>query len=324
MLLKTKRKKPKQNIISTQEAYNLWKLLDNRYMMVNNLKVRNNFSHDKDFKYILEQHLNKFENEIAQLERELEKYSIKGPTPNIREVNVKGNFEIERDKDIAWALYYYLSSDLTELIRILRDALTNDDVRGLFLKILKGHLNTYYEYTDYLKTKGWISIPPLYQYVPDNVDQRIAVNEVFNLYSHLIFRYANVHLTKYFSSFVSDLDLKALFDSGTKLLERQSTKLEKLLSFYGVNLPEPYSNVIPTPESGEPLEDKFMFFSILEQMQNASAIHGQALKDSIVNDEVRSLFKTILLEEIDVITNMIKFGKMKGWTPASIPGFKMG
>ncbi len=42
-------------------------------------------------------------------------------------------------------------------------------------------------------------------------------------------------------------------------------------------------------------------------------MHAQAYKEAVVNNRIRDLFKQFLIEELNFIDNLIKFGKLKGW-----------
>ena len=303
--------KPKK--VNVEECFKVWDLLSTRYTIINHFRVQRNFIHDKDFKHILDEHIKALDKDTSILANELEKINIKGPEPAVRRVNVKGNSEVTRDEDIASVYHNFLKSEVVNFVKVFRNTTTNDSIRKLFIKMTKKTLNHYFDYTDYLKAKSWIEKPPLYRYVPSDVDSEISTSEVYNLWDHLTYRNINIHLTKTFSSFVGDADYKKLLDMGATLLERQKEQLEDLLLKYGITLPPEYSNIIPTPESKGFFEDKFIYRVITNGMQNAVALHGTALAESIVNKDARNLFRKLTLEELDLIDQVAKYGKTKGW-----------
>lgn len=96
-------------------------------------------------------------------------------------------------------------------------------------------------------------------------------------------------------------------------MQRQTKLLEKELLKYGVMLPERYPEVMPTPDSSEHVEDKYLFTLILEGMKNAVTLQAMAIKETITNDRLRRLFVNLVFEELDLITLLIKYGKLKGW-----------
>ena len=57
-------------------------------------------------------------------------------------------------------------------------------------------------------------------------------------------------------------------------------------------------------------------------MQSAGSKHAQAFKQATYNDDIRKFFKDLLLEEMKVFDDFIKFGKLKGWlnpVPSYVP-----
>lgn len=320
-LLKTSRKR-EPRVLDVQEIYNIWKMLDNRYSIMNILLIEKPHIHDMDFAFILDRNMQRIKREIKVLEGEAEKYSLKGPRVNLEDFNVMGNAELHRDRDIAWIYLSYLNSELLVLTKVLRDSLIDDRLKRVFLRVFKITIKNLFDYLDYLKLKGWVSIPPLYPYVPNNVDERITCNEVFFLWDHLVFRYENIHLTRILSKYVYDLDLKVILDSGLNVLEKQSEQLENLLKYYGIMMPEAFSPILPQPEATEIFEDRFIFLHIFSQMRNMGAIHAQAFSGSILNKRVRKVFYDLLVAEVNLADKFLKYGKVKGWIP-TVPNYRM-
>ena len=55
---------------------------------------------------------------------------------------------------------------------------------------------------------------------------------------------------------------------------------------------------------------------------SAGGKHAQAFKRATYNDEIRELFRDLLLDEMEVFDDFMKFGKLKGWlnpVPTYIP-----
>lgn len=321
--LKTSREKETSTSLAVSEAFSLWKVLDDRYRMLEHLLVLRNYLHDQDFKVILSDNIKQMSKEVKQLEQRCDRFSITGPRPNTQDFNSKGNTAVLKDSSVAWVLYNFFVTDIATLIKIVRDSITNDTVREYFQMLLKSRIKKLYNYLDYLSIKGWISNPPLYQYVPDGVDERISVNEAYYLWSHLNYRYKNIYLTKVFSSYAYDKDLKYLFELGINLLQDQVSILEKTLLKYGVELPQPFPEAIPTPQATDQFTDEFMFLNIITHMKDAAALHSQAFFGTLMNKEVRKLFMDFTFEEIDIMDKLKKYGKTKGWTNVE-PQYSMG
>lgn len=320
-ILKTPRNR-QVRVLDVQEVFNIWKMLDNRYSVMNVLLTQKANIHDIDFAYIIDRNMRRIRKEIRLLEGEAEKYGIKGPRVNLEDFNLQGNAQLHRDKDIAWVYLSYLNSEILVLTKVLRDSLVDDRLKKIFLRVFKITIKNLFDYVDYLKIKGWIGIPPLYPYVPNNVDERISCNEVFFLWDHLVFRYENIHLTKILSRYVYDADLQVILHIGVNMLETQAENLENLLKHYGIMMPEAFSPIIPRPEATEIFEDRFIFFHIFSQMRNMGAIHAQAFAGSVLNKHVRKVFYDLLVDEVNITDKFLKYGKVKGWLP-TVPNYRM-
>lgn len=315
MVLSTPRTevKSEKQILGVEEAFNIWNMLRYRFFVMDQVKVLKNYVHDIDFLHIVDRHLQRFDRDIQVLKKQSEKYSIKGPIPSVPDVKAMGNSEVLRDEEVSRILHEFLKEDLNTLVTVNRDSVHNDGLRAIFIRLMKQSMRALFDYVDYLKLKGWIEFPPLYPYVLKNVEERIATNEIYQLWDHLISRYRNIHLTQVSATFAYDGDLKVLFKAGIEKLEGQVKRLEETLLYFGIPLPHRYSDVISTPETTELFDDQNMYSVILSGMQDASALHGLALKDCVVNTRVRKLFLELLFDEIDIISSMVKYGKVKGW-----------
>lgn len=314
MILKDKAKTHKmQSQLSTEEAHRLWVKAQSRYILINNIHLFANFTHDKDFKYVLEQLKELYLKQVNILEKELNRYSIKSPEPNKKDIEASGNTELISDKEIARTIYSLMQLAIGKCMKTLHNAIFNDDIREIFIRITIEEIEQFFKFIDYIKVKGWLANPPLY---PGNkIGGNVAANEIWELWSHLHFRYLNIYQTKIFSSFTSDKDFQLILNQGVYILEKQAVKLENILLKYGINLPDKYPKNIPTPESKEQYDDQYIFQSILTSMQNAFTLHGFALQELIINKELEKLFVNIFTEEMDLIDKLIKYGKIKGWVP---------
>ena len=308
-----KKKEKEKGHIGTQEADSLWRVLANKYYAIDHLNHLGNFAHDNDFKLLLRQHIASFEKEANMLEKLLDNFSIKSPEPNIRDVNVTGNFEVVRDQETAKTLHFLLERDADLLVQALSDSTYNDQVRSFFINLTGKAFERLDNYIKYIKLKGWLETPPLYPYVDPQIPDKISVSEIYDLWQHLIFRYTQIRMTKITSTFAHDNDFKIVLESGINVLEKQANSLEKKLLHFGANLPRRYPKATPTPETGQWLTDKFMYNFILQGMMSASAVHGLAIKRSTFNDSIRLFFKDLVLSEIDLVDKMVRFGKIKGW-----------
>ncbi len=319
----TIRNEKMQSNIDVSEAHHLWSLLSNRYIFIDTMNSQRNFTHDVDFKYIIQKLIDSQKEESEMILKLLNKYSIPGPTPSSKDLNVTGNPQVVNDRIIGNMIYNYMKVDLSVLILTLRDAHNNDNIRKLFQQLLTKAFKSVDKFIIYLKMKGWIDFPPLYPYVQPRAKEKVANNEIFLLLNHLIFRYTNIRQTELYSSFASDTQFRIILQQGVSILSKQAIMLEDKLICYGVSLPTRFTETIPAIEDTQQLEEKFMFISMLNGMQNAAGLHGNAIQNIIVNDKIRQLFIDLVLSEIKLIDNMVKFGKVKGWIYIT-PTYKFG
>lgn len=312
----------KASALGIESVYSLWNLTHQRYFLIEYLMLSKNFTHDRDFIYVLDQYIEKFQKETHHLESLLGDFSIKGPIPNISGINVQGNPLATRDKLTSQFLLYALQLNMLDLNNSIANAVVSDEVREFFTELLKSGLDDLDKYIKYIKIKGWIEVPPLYPYIPADVKERVSTSEVYYLWKHLQLRYLNTYNTIIYSKMAYDGDFAVLLKIGVKFLEGQTTKIEQTLLKYGINLPIKYSNVTPTPETTEWLDDRYMFNVITNGIITMSSQHGMAIKNALVNDEIRNFFVDLLIDEITFTNKMIKYGKTKGWFPTP-PGYKM-
>ncbi|MFW6287166.1 MAG: DUF3231 family protein [bacterium] len=314
MFLKTKSKTHKmQSQLSTEEAHRLWIKTQSRYILITNIHLFSNFAHDIDFKYKLEQIREVYQNHANLLEKQLNKYSLKSPEPNKTDIEVTVASEVITDREIARTIYSLMQLAVGKCMKTLHNATYNDDIRELFIKITIEEIDEFFKFINYIKAKDWLANPPLYPNTKSN--EIVAANEIWELWNHLKFRYLNIQQTKIYSSFASDIDFQLLLNTGINILEKQATEIENMLMSYGVNLPEKYPKNIPTPESKQQYDDKFIYMSILTAMQNAVTLHGFALQELVINEKLQRFFRNLMIEEMDLISNLLKYGKIKGWAP---------
>ncbi|MFY9394080.1 MAG: DUF3231 family protein [Halanaerobiales bacterium] len=317
MRLKTHQK---QSQISVQEAHRIWAKAQSRYLMINNLQFLSSFVHDKDFKYIINKLKDSYIEQANLVEKELKRFSIKSPEPNKTDVVSTGITEIASDKQIARLIHNLMKLLLSKCMKIIKEIVYNDNLREIFISITKDEVMKLYNYVKYLKLKGWIEDPPLYPNVKGK--EIIAANEIWELWDHLYYRYLHIQLTKIYNSYVSDPEFSLILTTGITILEKQSKELEKLLINYGVNLPDKHPKNIPTPESKENFNDRFIFNIILDSMMNANTTHGFALMELVINEKLMDLFKELLFNEIYFIDKLIRYGKVKGWI-AKVPVYRV-
>lgn len=306
-----------KQLLDTAEAFNLWDILKAKYIHAERMLLWRNFAHDRDLVRHLETHLKDLSKDIFLLEKELEKYGVRGPDKNRTEVKTAANAEVIRDEYIAQDYFIFLQESIEMLLRAFRTSATNDSVRALFQQLLRKTVGQIDSFGKYIKAKGWLEEPPYYPNVPAESAEQLDTGEAFHLWEHLTFRYDNIHQTDFYYTLAHDVDFKMILKTGLQaVLQKQAKMLEKELVHFGIPLPKRPTHTLSVPRNPQLTQmvgDDHMFRIILTGMAGAASVHGQALKQCSTNDRVRSIFKELLFSEVNLLDRLMKFGKMKGW-----------
>lgn len=323
MLFSDNPRKTEQVKISINGAYTLWRSLIDRYVFIDHFNHLKNFVHDRDLVIYVTRIIDESKDEAVEIEKLCQKFGITSPLPNTKDQNVQGNSEIVKDREVAQVLYRFLRLDLNILLLGLKGYYTNDNVKEFLMKLLKHEMNRLDKFVRYMKVKNWIEAPPLYPYIDPKVKEKVAINEVFLLFDHLIQRYSNIRQTRYYTEAAADTDLKALFALGINVLERQIKQLEDILLEYGITLPNPNPVHVNTLESKEGVDDRFLYNMVFRGMQDTMVLHGTAISEIVVNDSLRKFFIDLSMSELFMLDKMDKYGKLKGWSYVT-PSYRGG
>lgn len=125
----------RQQQIDIREAFNIWDVLNSKYMAAERLQTLEHLVHDLDLKMIMEQALRSINKNIAELEKLAEKYAVKTPDRNRSYSTFTGGKQITTDEFIALDLFLYYQGHLENLSRVLRSTVTNDGMRTAFKKM---------------------------------------------------------------------------------------------------------------------------------------------------------------------------------------------
>lgn len=311
-----------ENTLNVEEAYIVWRSLVDRYITIEHFNVLKNHVHDQDLKKRLQNIIEDFMSEAKTLEEMTIKYEIKGPDKAPRDQNMAVNSEAFTDQGIAEALYRFMRLDVNLLFLSLKNTATNIDVLQLSTKLTTNSLKRVDSFIKYMKSKNWILYPPDFVKKNEEVKEDIAINEVFLLWDHLVYRYNNIRLTQVYSAYTEDKVFAELLTVGIKMLKKQAKEIEDKLLYYGVTLPKPYAESTPVPKSNQLNDDRFMFNHIFRGIQDALALHGSSVQEVIRSDELRAFFMNLTFDEMDVMVRMTKYGNANGWTN-KVPLFGM-
>ncbi|NLY38017.1 MAG: DUF3231 family protein [Firmicutes bacterium] len=303
----------RQQQIDIREAFNIWDVLNSKYIAVERLLTWDNLAHDLDLKHVINKALKSLEKNIATLEKLAAQYAVKTPDRNRSNVVFSGAQQLTTDEFIAMDLFLYYQSHIENLSRVLRSSVTNDSIRSVIKNMALKTIDETDTLVKYLKTKGWLSTPPLYKHIPLETSESLGVADAANLWDHLTLRYDNIRTTEYFISIAHDLDFKSILKMGLSHLQNQAKILEAEHRRYGIPLPKKPARVTLTLTNTEVLEDDYMYRILVNALQGAAIMHAQFYKESVICERIRAIFKDFLKDELGLIDQFLKFGKLKGW-----------
>jgi hypothetical protein len=189
----------------------------------------------------------------------------------------------------------------------------NDSVRDFFVKFSKHAIEQTDNVLRYIKIKGWLDIAPMLPNTSTKTGEQLGCIEAFHLWAHASYRYTNYEQTLRWREFVHDLDFKTILNQGVKLLDKQLVILERELEEFGISIPKRPPQIIKKNQDKSAFHDDYIFESLFIGLQWAGVLHAQAFKHCVTNDRIRILFKKFLYDEMDLVSHMIKYGKLKGW-----------
>lgn len=204
----------KQQLIDVREAFNIWDVLNSKYLAVEHIKMWQNFSHDVDLQMQLKKISNDVKGNIQVLEKEMTKYAVKAPDQNRSFINSPGNSQVIGDEFIALETFLYLQEYIESLLKVFRSSVTNESLRNLIKKMAFKTIDHTDKFIKYLLLKGWINMPPLYKSLPEEVKTNLSTVEAANLWDHLTLRYDNVKTTEIFINVTHDVGFKGILQMG--------------------------------------------------------------------------------------------------------------
>lgn len=155
---------------------------------------------------------------------------------------------------------------------------------------------------------------------PQEMQTKISVSEVWHLWELTSARYDVLQQTQIYENLCEDKDFKLVISSGIKTLKEQIKRKEKVMTKYGIPLPErPPSNITSIQKLDE-VTDRYIYRQIFRGIQGFIHIHSSSVSQA-TDPSMRKLFIDLLKEEINIFDNYSEYGKLKGWI-ANPPGLK--
>ncbi len=309
--------------LDISEAFNIFNLISARQASILSHQFFMNYVHDNDFVLILQNDVKVWQEQVAELEKQAEKYNVKIPrrTPVI--IKFTANTDQITDYYIFNLILNELTAELFSLSRAVISSTTNDSLQQMFMEHLLSHMKKYEVLYKYGNTKGWMHILPSYRTDKMVEKEPITVSEANNIWDHLVERYDQWQLTQYYLSIAHDDDFKAILQIGLSTLESQMETLEKLSEKYEIPLPDRPSKFQKSVSDPEVIEDTIIYRYILTGIQSSISLHVRAAIETVRNDKFRKIFMDYLNEELSIYNRFIKYGKMKGWLRI-VPSYRHG
>lgn len=147
---------------------------------------------------------------------------------------------------------------------------------------------------------------------PVDKKNEINVGEVWSIWDLLVSRYDIIETTQLLDTFTNDIDLKTVINRGLKLLDNQTKQLENLLAKYSIPLPIKPPEKVAITHNIEEITDRYIFRRVFRGIQSFLYQEVTAFVSSST-PEIREFFKSIILQELELLDQLISYGKIKSW-----------
>lgn len=146
-----------------------------------------------------------------------------------------------------------------------------------------------------------------------SIDERLDIQEAYNIYSLLRARYVSTQTVQLFKNFVHDADWEIILDGFEKHFNKQIDTLEKLGGKFHIIMPaRPPLDVKFTTNIND-ITDEYIYKKIYHDLiaELMSLIH--AVRSTSSNDNLRAIIIKDLIIHFEDFDTLYKFGKWKGW-----------
>lgn len=142
----------------------------------------------------------------------------------------------------------------------------------------------------------------------------ISAAEAGNMWNKLVGRYDLTESIMVLINFVKDEDLRKEVQNLLKKINRQIIELEKVMAEHAVSLALQPASEIKITEKIASVTDRVVFTSIYYSLKRFLPVHIVAFQQS-TSPKIRAMFKSFLLEEMDLFEKFQDFGLVKNWLP---------
>ncbi|EEG76027.1 DUF3231 family protein [Dethiobacter alkaliphilus] len=151
---------------------------------------------------------------------------------------------------------------------------------------------------------------------------QLDIVEAGILVQHLYYRYYCIEQTHQYYKAANDSDLKKMIKMGIEYLEKEVTLLEEQMEKHSVPMPSRSPKSIKAPvnvNDSSLINDQMIYEQIRSGCSAAVEKNLRNFLAIINNDSLRSMFTNFVKEEVEILLQCCKYGKMKGWVPVYPP-----
>lgn len=142
----------------------------------------------------------------------------------------------------------------------------------------------------------------------------VSISEASLLWDFLVARYKCIEETSIYHNFAHDADLKKIIEKiGLDLLQSQVADIEKQLDLFGIPLPDRPRKSFRQKDGSELFDDEYILRQIFEGCQHFLIYLATAIVTCVTNDSLRQKFIDFFNDEVAILNNLCKYGKLKGW-----------
>lgn len=149
--------------IAINEADHLWDHISTRYDQIQQTRFYLQIAHDIDFKSVLVNGINILKKQVEQLEKIAIDFEVPLPERPPASIEVTVDPEIIEDSFMFRRIFTGMQSTMDLHVRAFIESTRNDNLRKVFVDLLKTEINTMNNYIKFGKLKGWIKIAPSYK-----------------------------------------------------------------------------------------------------------------------------------------------------------------
>ena len=144
-------------------------------------------------------------------------------------------------------------------------------------------------------------------------EERLDIQEAFNIYNLLRARYVSVQTVQLFKNFVHDVDWEIILEGFMKHFDKQIAILEELGQKFRIIMPNRSPLDVNFSTSINDITDDYIYKKIFHDLvaQLMSLIH--AVRSSSTNDKLRNVIIDDLKIHFNDFDTLYRFGKIKGW-----------